>query len=168
MKKTYCAMIILIMVLMLPYESKSFAPKGKKFGVGIILGEPTGLTAKYWTTNDNAFDFSLGNSYLGTLRLGVDYLFHFNAFNSNVTSIYAGPGIAIGFGRSSGVLYNNQGKAWYRSDDNVGLGTRGLVGVNIIPKKTSIEFFGELGVLVGFNPTTYTNVEGAIGLRYYF
>jgi hypothetical protein len=52
----------------------SYSPQGKDFGFGIMLGDPTGLTAKMWTQKDNAFAFNLGNSYLGNLRIGADYL----------------------------------------------------------------------------------------------
>lgn len=168
MKTTSSIMLILILLLMSVPELKSFSPKGKNFGLGIMVGEPTGASAKYWTSNANAFAFSFGNSYLGKIRIGVDFLWHFNAFNSSVVSLYAGPGVAIGIGGSSGWFYNNKGRAWYRTDDNIGLGARGVFGMNFIPRNSDLEFFGELGVMVGFNPSTYTNVEGAIGFRYYF
>ena len=32
----------------------------RKFGLGVIIGEPTGLSAKLWTSSVNAFDFGLG------------------------------------------------------------------------------------------------------------
>ena len=53
-----------------------YAPQGKQFGFGIILGDPTGGTAKLWTTGDNALAFHLGASYFGSPRIGVDYLWH--------------------------------------------------------------------------------------------
>ncbi len=158
---------IIIFIMYVP-ESKSFAPKGKDFGLGIIIGEPTGITAKYWTTSDNAFCFSLGNSYLGTLRLGIDYIWHFNAFNSNVVSLYAGPGIAVGFGESSGWIYTKKDQKWYKTGDEIGLGARGVFGINLIPRNTPLELFGEVGILVGFVPGTYSNVEGSLGFRFYF
>ncbi|MDQ1267104.1 MAG: hypothetical protein QG635_2257 [Bacteroidota bacterium] len=168
MKRFRLVLFTLIIFVMCFSVTKSFAPKDKNFGLGVILGEPTGLTAKLWLHNNSAFAFCLGNSYLGTLRVGVDYLWHFNAFNSSIVSLYAGPGIAIGIGESSGWLYVNKDRKWYRADDNIGLGARAVFGVNIVPRNTPLEFFGEIGVLVGFNPTIYTNVEGAIGFRFYF
>src|SRR5262245_49852717 len=70
----------------------------RKFGLGLMLGDPTGLTAKYWVAQKNALDFGIGfASYgyrardcwtdsLGRVRcdrygyghtsLNVDYLWH--------------------------------------------------------------------------------------------
>ncbi|MDP2364021.1 MAG: hypothetical protein Q8M94_09660, partial [Ignavibacteria bacterium] len=55
------------------------------FGLGMILGQPTGISAKYWTTGSTAFDFGLGYSYErhSRMQLHADYLFHTkNIFNS--------------------------------------------------------------------------------------
>lgn len=162
-------LIIISLIIMSTSQLFSFSPKGKDFGFGITLGEPTGLTAKLWTNKENAFVFSLGNSYLGNLRIGADYLWHFNAFKSRIVNMYAGPGLAVGIGESGGWWYHNKNKDWYKeSDDDLGLGVRGVFGINVVPKNTPLEIFGEIGVMVGFLPGTFTNVEGAIGIRYYF
>ncbi len=36
----------------------------RKFGLGVMIGEPTGFSAKLWTSNSNAFDFGLGWSVI--------------------------------------------------------------------------------------------------------
>ena len=33
---------------------------GRKIGLGFVLGDPTGLSGKYWVGPTNAFDFALG------------------------------------------------------------------------------------------------------------
>ena len=33
---------------------------GRKFGLGVVIGDPTGLTAKWWIAPTNALDFGLG------------------------------------------------------------------------------------------------------------
>ena len=33
--------------------------QSKKFGLGLVLGEPTGISAKWWLGNDRALDFNL-------------------------------------------------------------------------------------------------------------
>ena len=42
----------LIIILCSSYIGNSFAqsPEGKNFGFGIVLGDPTGGTAKFWTS----------------------------------------------------------------------------------------------------------------------
>ncbi len=41
----------------------------RDFGLGVIIGEPTGISAKLWTSPINALDFGLGWSYGGD-RIG--------------------------------------------------------------------------------------------------
>jgi len=66
------------------------------FALGIIAGEPTGISAKYWTTTTTAFDFGLGYSFERNSRmhLHADYLFHArNIFNTTENvSLHYGPG----------------------------------------------------------------------------
>src|SRR5215831_15890732 len=38
---------------------------GRKIGLGFILGDPTGLSGKYWVGPTNAFDFGLGFTNYG-------------------------------------------------------------------------------------------------------
>ncbi len=37
----------------------------RDFGIGVIIGEPTGISAKLWTSPVNALDFGLGWSVRG-------------------------------------------------------------------------------------------------------
>src|SRR5215471_20634393 len=48
-------------------------------GVGVILGEPTGFTMKYWLARNHAFDLGAAWSFEpdGYFELYGDYLFHF-------------------------------------------------------------------------------------------
>lgn len=167
LKIKYCFLVIVIVLLSLS-TTYSQAPEGKKFGVGIMLGEPSGLTGKYWLSNTKAIALSIGNSYFGKIRLGGDYLWHFNAFNSQMANLYAGPGVAIGIGESSGWWYTNKNKTWYNESDEFGFGVRGIMGLNIVPKASPFEFFTEFGLMLGIFPASYTNFEGAIGFRFYF
>ena len=38
---------------------------GRKIGLGFVLGDPTGLSGKYWVGPTNAFDFALGFTNYG-------------------------------------------------------------------------------------------------------
>ena len=156
----------LIIILCSSYMGNSFAqsPEGKNFGFGIVLGDPTGGTAKFWTSRQNAFVLSLGKSYFGSPRVGVDYLWHFNPFNTNTANLYAGVGGAIGFGEGNGFWYKNK---FFRTRDEAGFGARGLFGVNFIPQDTPLEIFFELGVLMSFVPDFDTGVDAGLGIRFY-
>lgn len=161
-------LLIIIAVIFSTNILSAQGPRNKDFGFGIILGDPTGLTGKFWLDRENAVALSIGNSYFGSFRITGDYLWNFNAFKSRVFSLYAGPGLVLGIGESGGWIYEKRGKDyWVRKDDDLGIGVRGIFGLNVIPKNTPLEFFVELGVLVGVVPNFGSSGEGAIGIRFY-
>lgn len=162
-------MKITLTFLFIFYSSVVFAqsPGGKSFGFGIILGEPTGGTLKFITSYENAFVVDIGTSYYGSPRINVDYLWHFDAFNSNIALLYAGPGGVIGIGEGRGFWYKDKNDRFYRESNNVGIGMRGIFGINVIPERTPLEFFLEFGVLVGFVPDFGSGVDAALGMRFY-
>jgi len=142
-------------------------PKGKRLGFGINIGEPLGLTVKIWTNNQNAFTGYVGGSYFGSPRIGVDYVWHFNAFNSNIVELYAGPGVHLGLSEGHTIIYQyNKDKFYYRTS-GVGFAVRGIIGANFIPKNTPLEFYLEFGPLIGISPDFGSVFEGAVGFRFY-
>jgi hypothetical protein len=159
--------IILILCAFSSNNSFSQSPESKNFGFGIILGDPTGLTLKFWTSRENAFVVDVGASYFGSPRIGVDYLWHFDAFRSNVAKLYAGFGGALGIGEGKGFYYTEHHGFYFRSDNSVGLGVRGLFGVNVIPRSSPFEFFLEVGLLVGISPDFGSAGDVGLGMRFY-
>ncbi len=159
MKKLF---LVLGLLIIINFSLRAQSPGRKELGFGIMLGDPSGLTLKYWQTQVNAFVFDFGTSYFGNPRLNADYLWHFDAFNSRIANLYAGPGVALGFGSNGGFWNKN-----FRSDKNAALGVRGVFGVDILPIRTPLEVFVEVGVLVGLAPDFGSGLDGAIGIRYY-
>lgn len=163
--------ILVVIFFTIIFANITFAhgPNNKRFGFGIVLGEPTGLTVKYWSANLNAFNFTLGGrSYFGSPRLGIDYLWHFYAFDSRIVNLYAGPGLAVGFGAGDGFWYEDKkGRFFVRENDDPGVGVRGVFGLNLVPEETPLEFFLEFGVLVGLAPDVGSAADFALGLRFY-
>jgi hypothetical protein len=158
--------VLLCSYFLFPGNVNAQSPRGKEFGFGIVLGDPTGVSVKYWTQSTNAFVFDLGASYFGSPRIGVDYLWHFDAFRSNEVKLYAGPGVVLGIGEGNGFWYQNKEGFLYRGED-AGLAVRGVFGVNIIPRETPMEIFFELGTLVGLAPDFGAAVDAALGFRFY-
>lgn len=162
--------ILLGVMLCTAPEVAAQGPKGKEFGFGIILGDPLGGTVKYWLNKENALTGSIGASYFGAPRLQVDYLWHFDAFSSSVVKMYAGPGLGLGFGREgSGIWYKGKrGNFYYRdADDDLGIAVRAVFGLNVIPKKTPLEIFAEVGPNVGLVPGFGVAIDAAVGVRFY-
>lgn len=162
-------LILVIILLLATFErSDAFAPKNLQWGAGITIGEPLGATVKYWLKKDLALAGSIGGSYFGTPRITVDYLWHVDAFKSNITNIYFGPGGVVGFGNASSVFYDSfKGKS-FTKEGGFRMGVRGIVGINIVPKTMPMEIFVEVGTLIGFIPKFRTAIDFAIGGRYYF
>lgn len=165
MKKTL--FVILILTGSIFNFSYAQSPESKNFGFGIILGDPTGLTLKFWTQRNNAIVIDVGESYFGNPRIGLDYLWHFDAFRSNITKLYAGFGGVLGIGQGKGLYYIEHHGFYYRSDNGIGLGLRGVFGVNVIPRNSPLEFFFEVGLLVGFSPALGSAGDVGIGMRFY-
>jgi hypothetical protein len=146
----------------------SQGPMGRNFGFGIMFGDPTGATLKFWTNRENALVVDVGSSYFGNVRFNVDYLWHFDAFHSNVVKLYAGPGGVIGIGEGRGYWFGHgHDDFYYRDGGGTGIGVRGIFGVNIIPRRTPLEIFLEVGVLLGVSPAFGTGIDTGLGIRFY-
>lgn len=170
MKKNILAIFAFLSIALITVPNVNAAPLiGRDFGFGIILGDPTGGTLKFWTGNTNAVAVSFGNSYYGKFRIGGDYLWHINAFRSNIVNLHAGVGGVIGIGRNNDSWYYTRNKKnWYYDEEkDLNLGIRGVFGINVIPRNTPLEMFAEFGLLMGFQPAVGSAAEAAIGIRFY-
>lgn len=142
---------------------------GRTFGFGIMFGDPTGATLKFWTSRENAFVVDVGSSYFGSIRFNGDYLWHFDAFHSQVVKLYAGPGAVVGIGEGRRYWWykDDHERFYFREKGDVGIGVRGIFGLNIIPKRAPLEIFLEFGVLIGIVPDFGTGVDAGVGIRFY-
>ncbi len=88
MKRTF--LVPLVLVLAAATVSAAPAPAAKKpanavhqglFELGIYLGQPSGISAKYWINGRNSIDgvaaWEFGGSGSGKLIVAADYLFNF-------------------------------------------------------------------------------------------
>jgi hypothetical protein len=134
------------------------------FGVGIILGDPTGLTAKLIFAGFNGLQIHLGWGFgrYGRFIVIVDYLFHF----VNVIPPVQGAGRFVpyvGVGGWIGVHDNRK-----NGDGDANLGIRFPIGVGFLFSGVPIEIFAEIALGIGLIPSTYAIVDGGLGGRYYF
>lgn len=142
------ACFIIIAVLL----SGAVAAQSTGFGLGVILGEPTGLSCKLWTSRSTAIDgvaaWSFGKK--GALHLHSDYLFHnFNLIKDNIP-IYYGIGGKIKFAEKSEA------------------GIRVPFGIDFMLTEAPLDIFFELVPFVELVPATDFEVNGGIGIRYFF
>lgn len=128
----------------------------KDFGLGVSLGNPTGLNGKYWLDGDHAVDggfaWSLGKN--SNLSIHSDYLFHKEGaffFNDvHPLDFYYGIGGRMEF------------------EDDIDLGVRIPVGLAHRVENGTADVFGELAPIVDFIGTTGVELHFLIGGRYYF
>lgn len=156
-----------LLILIFGFTITNYTQVRKEWGFGISIGDPTGLTAKYNVNQKNAWNFNLGSSYFGGLRVGTDYLWHFNPFNSRYVAMHAGFGGVLGFGNGKSFFYKNKGDSFYVRDHGVGIAVRGIVGVDFYPGSTPFEIYLELGPLLGLIPETGGALDVALGFRFY-
>jgi len=127
----------------------------KNFGLGIIAGEPTGLSGKLWTEKRTALDAAVAWSFGkgSKLYLHGDYLFYnFNLFNveSGQLPLYYGIG----------------GKLKLGGDNTVGI--RIPVGLNYIFANAPLDVFFEIVPVLDLIPGTEFDLNGGVGIRYFF
>ena len=142
-----------VLFVLLTFSSYS---QTRGFGLGIIAGEPTGLSAKYWLSSQNALDFGLGYSFVkkGRLHFHMDYLFHHqNVFQAEENfALYYGPGFR---------LKTVEG-------DDARLAFRFGVGIVWLPRNAPIDVFVEIAPILDIIPATTFGVNAGLGLRFYF
>ncbi|MCA9787426.1 MAG: DUF3996 domain-containing protein [Candidatus Cloacimonetes bacterium] len=140
-------------------------------GVGLILGEPSGISIKKWITNDRAFDAAAAWSMSEHERFQfhADYLIHkFGWFNPGVQPgklpFYYGIGGRIR-------LANDNYRYWHDEryhSDRTSIGVRVPFGIEYLAASAPLEFFLEIVPVLDLAPDTHVGVNGAIGFRYYF
>jgi hypothetical protein len=129
-----------------------------KFGAGIIIGEPTGLSAKYFLNDKLAIDGAAGWSFDDHTEfyLHSDLLYHkFDLINVSKGRV------AVYFG--GGVLCR------FRDDDHDNeVGVRVPVGISYMFENAPVDIFAEIAPGIDLSPSTRGDITGGIGIRYWF
>lgn len=127
------------------------------FGLGIILGEPTGVSFKIGRTGRNAIDGAVAWSMSGDndLHLQGDWLY--NDFDL----IPVGKGqlpFYVGIG----------GRVRFREGRDDDIGIRIPVGLNYIFDSSPFDAFFEIVPILDLAPDTEFDLNAAIGGRFFF
>ncbi len=124
-------------------------------GLGVLIGEPTGISAKLWLTGTGAVDAAAAWSTRGnnSLHLHADYLHHFFGLfpvTQGKLPLYVGAGGRIRFA------------------GNPKFGARVPVGLAYLFPTIPVDIFLEIAPIVDLAPDTGFDINGGIGARYYF
>lgn len=153
MKKTVVITTLLLVALVAVAEAK---PRGN-VGLGIIIGEPTGIDLKVFLGEVNAIEGAAAWSLSGNneFHLQVDYLYHFYDWikvEKGLLPVFFGVGGRL-------VLREN-------ADDLLGI--RFPVGLTYEFAGGVFDVFGEIVPVLNVTPDTDFDLEGAIGVRFWF
>ena len=145
-------LIIVSILLLLTATAKA---QNKEFGIGIILGEPTGISVKKWLGDHYAIDGAVAWSFGGvnSFHLHADYLYHnFKLFDveSGQLPLYIGVGFR------------------FKAEPEATFGVRIPVGICYIFEKAPLDIFLELGPVLNLAPDMEFWFTGSIGARFYF
>ena len=132
----------------------SFGENGN-IGLGIILGEPTGFSAKLWTGKTTAFDAGAAWSFVSGefFQIHGDFLFHnFDLFkvDTGKMALYYGFGGRVKFA------------------DRTLVSLRVPIGISYQFEKTAIELFLEIVPRLDIIPAPEAGIGGGAGFRYFF
>lgn len=138
------------------------------FGLGIQLGDPVGLTGKYYLGGrTNAIDFTVGSHYYNNdyyySNLAVQAAFHWH-----LVELTSGGGVAIPFriGVGGFLVF---GDYYYNGHyDEFGLGARVPFGLDFDLESIPMQFYVELAFDLVLFPAPGPYVDGGVGFRYYF
>lgn len=143
----------MVLFLLLGHLPAIAQPKG--LGLGVIIGEPTGISFKKWMNKSQAIDGALAWSFgdKDALHLHADYLFH----NRRLLHIDQ---------HSIPFYYGVGGR--FRFEDNNTFGIRFPLGLTFFLVEVPIDLFVEIVPIMNLAPETDLDLNVAIGARYYF
>jgi len=153
MRTHILAISFLVVLVLLPSLSLS---QDRGFGIGVIVGEPTGISMKGWLSSKSALDFGLAWSFANETSFHVhgDYLLHsFDVFKTKERiPLYYGIGGRIKTGRN----------------EDARLGLRMVVGIGYLFRDAPIDLFLEVAPILDLAPSTDFRINAGFGGRFFF
>jgi hypothetical protein len=145
----------------LPNQQNSMEGPATGFGVGAVVGTPSGLALSWRPSPTQAVQAATGFSgQQGRFAANIDYIrtvwAFFNADESWIFPLYVGGGIRYR------TLTNDEDK---READQSGIGLRVPVGVRVYPEDTRLDLFAEVAPALHFSPSPTVAVDFGIGVR---
>lgn len=153
----------LLAALSSPARAEPPVEKGV-LGVGLIVGEPTGVSGKYYLADDRAIDLAVGGAIVGRgIQVHGDYLWHPTILEQKES--FALP---FYFGVGARILNHDGGGG---DDGHIRIGVRGPVGILFDFTKVPLDAFAELAGVLDYRTKGDAfglAINAGIGARYYF
>lgn len=147
---------LLVLILLIGATSVC-AAENKPFGVGVIVGDPTGITVKYHLDPDSAIAAGIGWETSDNDRTYgyADYLYHLH----DLIKVKKGR-LPVYFGCGLRFLEREN------KDDKFGL--RLPVGLEYRFDGLPLGAFAEAVPVLNLSPDTDLDMEGGLGIRFFF
>jgi len=160
-----CFILFIPLVLICSFSIAEAQVKDKRHGIGVVLGEPTGISYKNWVSSNQAFDLGAAWSFTGdaSFTLFGDYLLHNFSILNNTKLISRLSDRSGNF-----PLYFGAGARIRFEDNDTEFGIRIPVGLSYFTREHPLELFGEIVPIVDLAPETEVELNGGVGVRYYF
>jgi len=164
------------------FHRRSNFEANKTFGLGLMLGAPSGLSGKYFVGRSTAIDFGIGTIYDYRDRRGFhvhgDFLWHPVSLASTHAfelPFYVGVGGRYLNGDRC-YVYDPNGRCSYYYNNYSALGVRVPLGLSFDFNNVPLDVFVEIVPVLDFLVThdtrydngVYFDVDGAVGIRFYF
>ncbi|MBV71270.1 MAG: hypothetical protein CMH52_07965 [Myxococcales bacterium] len=150
----------LFLAVYMGYGSGGVRAETKTLGLGLSLGEPTGLSGKLFIDDSHAIAAGLSFSFIDdNLHLHGDYLLH---FRNRLTLLEGGDWIPyVGVGGKFRIWHNKA-----TGDD--GLSIRIPLGIAVHLDIAPLDVFFEFVPGMRLLPATDADLGAALGARWYF
>jgi hypothetical protein len=143
-----------LIIALLGIFTLNISAQDSGFGVGVIFGEPTGLSLKSWLSSKNAVDAAVTWSSIDDfVYLHADFLIHsFDVIDvsDGQLPLYYGIGAKVGFG------------------NDLVFGARIPVGLDYMFSGAPVDIFVEIVPGLTIIPAFDFDIDGGIGVRYWF
>lgn len=147
---------IVLTILISVSFSKFSAAQEKGFGIGVMLGQPTGISAKLWISKTSAIDGGAAWNFKDeAMQVHADYIKHLNIFPlvTGKLPVYAGIGVTANV--------NKKG-------DEESYGIRVPLGITYFLPTASFDVFVEAVPVYVIRPESKVTLNGNVGVRYFF
>lgn len=137
------------------FASSTLSAQDNGFGLGVMVGEPTGISFKNWTGAQTAIAGGATWSFSGqdAIHLHADFIKH----------------------QFGDIKVKNGQLPWYYGigarlalQDDAKVGARIPVGLNYMVKDAPIDIFAEVVPMLNLLPDVDFEAGGSVGVRYYF
>ena len=157
--------LLFLSIFLMLSTSSSSAQDG--LGVGMIVGEPTGLVLKKWIGDNTAFDVAAAWSFSDndSFQIHADYLIH-NFSILDPEDVRGWFPVYYGIGGRLKLKDENAGRG--RNDADALIGVRVPFGIAYIFPEAPVDIFAEMVPILDLVPDTDFAINVAIGARYYF